>query len=113
MTNNVLEAAEILTKDNISPTIVHARFIKPLDSKLLLNLANKYDFIVTVEENSIYGGFSTMVTKVLNDKKIHKKILNLSIPDNFITHGAREKLLDNVGLSPQKIAKSIKKMLSK
>ncbi len=64
--------------------------------------------LVTVEENSVVGGFGAAVSSFLeNEKNSGNAILRLALPDGFVTHGPRERLLDDVGLSAEKIAARI------
>jgi 1-deoxy-D-xylulose-5-phosphate synthase len=84
------------------PTIVNARFCKPIDAKLMRQLASRHDLIVTIEDHSELAGFGSAVLEVLGDAPA--RVLRLGVPDRFIDHGKRELLLDEAGLSPEHIA---------
>lgn len=103
------KAFQILSEKGLTPGLVNARFIKPLDEDLLQDLQNRYGIILTIEENVILGGFGCAVASRFNGQR--KRIHHLGIPDRFIDHGSRESLLDAIGLSAQKIAKNAEKLM--
>ncbi len=101
-----LEAARLLEeKKGIKATVVNARFVKPLDTDLLKELAQKHQLLVTVEENTVVGGFGSAVLEELNKNSLLQKVkvLNLGLPDDFVPHGAQNLLREKVGLSPEGI----------
>ena len=87
------------------PTIVNARFIKPLDEIMLSELCNTHDKIITIEEGSLIGGFGSGVNDFMTDNSFNNKLVRLGIPDKFIEHGDRVELLDKIGLSVNNIIK--------
>lgn len=113
MTNTALQAVDQLKKVGINPTIIHARFVKPFDEEVLLKTAKTHSVILTIEENTINGGFGMTVTKFLCDSGTDKNIITLGIPDNFVTHGEREILLRDVGLDSAGIVRAVKLALEK
>tara|TARA_B100002052_G_scaffold112687_2_gene103879 strand:- start:5594 stop:7480 length:1887 start_codon:yes stop_codon:yes gene_type:complete len=98
---------KIKEKFNFTPTVVNCRFIKPLDEKMLLNLKEKHNFVITIEEGTVKGGFGTSVLSFYNNNNNNNnskiKIHNLGISDNFVEHGTRQELLDIVNLNENKI----------
>jgi len=102
-----LEAAAMLSKHGISATVVNARFIKPMDEELFLNIAGGLKRIFTIEENSILGGFGDAVQELVNDEGLNLRVTRFGIPDRFIPHGKREELLEEIGLTAEKIAQKI------
>ena len=100
-----LQACRILEKQNIHCTLVNCRFVKPLDTKLIVSLAQTIPCIMTVEENALQGGFGSAVLEMLSDCGINPlKIKRIGIPDRFIEHGAASLLRDKYGLSAAGIA---------
>ncbi len=96
-----LEAADLYkAKYNEDITIVDARFAKPLDETLILELASKHKSIVTIEEGAI-GGFSAHVNNLLLSKKI--KLVNLFYPDIFMEQATQEQMHVEAGMSADKI----------
>ncbi len=105
MVANSLKAAEKLEKDGFSVTVINCRFVKPLDEVMLRSIIQTHEHIVTVEENVLSGGFGSQVGQFIHSQRLDCGTLtNLGIPDCFIEHGSRDILLDNIGLSPEKIA---------
>ena len=100
-----LKAADILAEKGISVTVVNARFIKPLDQQTLLTIARKIGRVMTVEENSITGGFGSACLELLKNKHISIEIA--ALPDQFITHGKSGQLLELYGLTGEKISERI------
>jgi len=102
-----LEAAQELASNKIEATVVNARFAKPLDSELIIDLASRVKRVVTVEENTLSGGFGSSVVKFLQESEIHDiKIKIIGIPDEFVEQGTQAILrakyhLDAKGITQQ------------
>ena len=102
-------AAEELKVKGISVTIIDARFVKPLDEKLILNSANEHEVMITIEEGSI-GGFGSHVKNFLSDKGIFDKGLkfrSMTLPDKFIEQDNPKKMYESAGLNSTQISKKI------
>lgn len=99
---SVKEAAEAL-----GATVADMRFVKPLDTDLILELAASHDLLVTVEENAIAGGAGSAVGECLNAHGLTQPLLNLGLPDSFIDHGKHSELLTECGLDTAGIQQSI------
>ena len=110
MVKHALEAKQILLKDNINPTIVNARFLKPIDEELLHSLLKSHKNVVTIEDNVKSGGFGSKINQFIIDNNYDNRIENISLPDEFIQHGDIDALYDIVGLSAIGIANKIKSM---
>ena len=110
MVKHALKAKEILLKDNINPTIVNARFLKPIDEELLHSLLKSHKSVVTIEDNVKSGGFGSRINQFIIDNNYDNRIENISLPDEFIQHGDIDALYDIVGLSAIGIANKIKSM---
>lgn len=105
-----LAVRNILETQGVSCTVINARFIKPLDQELIIDAAQKHSGIITMEENVTAGGFGTAVLELLTHENISKKpILNIGLPDAFISHGKSEILKESLGLTPVKMAETISK----
>jgi 1-deoxy-D-xylulose-5-phosphate synthase len=92
---------------NIDPIVVDAKFVKPLDEDLILQLAKKSKKIVTVETNAVTGGFGSAVIELLNRKSIQREVLQIGIPDYFIEHGEEDKLLESIGMDKKSLKERI------
>lgn len=99
-----LQAGEAL-----DATVVNMRFIKPLDTELLLRLAEAHDAFVTVEEGAVMGGAGSAVVEALLAAAVVKPVLQLGLPDRFIDHGDPAALLAQCGLDPAGITASIRR----
>src|SRR5438105_1281146 len=110
MVHPSLEAATHLAKDGIETTVVNARFVKPLDSGLLLALARTKRLIVTVEEAYLAGGFGAAVMELLEENGLQDKvrIVRMGVPDRIVTHGDPKLLLAKYGLDADGIYMRVK-----
>ncbi|MBS70916.1 MAG: 1-deoxy-D-xylulose-5-phosphate synthase [Rhodobiaceae bacterium] len=109
-----LIARELLQTDNIIPTLIDARFAKPLDREMLTNQILSHKYVLTVEEGSV-GGFSAQVTKMIQDEGILRNILdykNILLPDIFIDHDSQANQIIASGLDAKNIHKTIIEMLN-
>lgn len=103
-----LEAADILEKQGISVKVVNARFIKPLDEKMLNQLFSNNIPILTIEEAVLQGGFGSSVLEYAHDKAYyHQAIDRMGIPDQFIEHGDVNSLLEEIGLTTSEVVNRI------
>ncbi|MBY0397806.1 MAG: 1-deoxy-D-xylulose-5-phosphate synthase, partial [Thermoleophilia bacterium] len=90
------QAADALAEGlGARPTVVNARFCKPLDAHLMRQLAERHDLLVTIEDHAAHAGFGSAVLEALED--VPSRVLRLGIPDRFVDHGKRELLLEEVG----------------
>lgn len=103
------EGLEVATK--LSATIADMRFVKPLDEKLILELASKHDVLITLEDNAVMGGAGSAVNEFLLKQQCQNRILNLGLPDIFMEHASREQILDDAGLSTSGILRAIEDFL--
>lgn len=92
----------------LDATVVNMRFIKPLDTKLIKEVAAKHNIIITVEENSLMGGAGSAVCEFLNTTNINIPVKQLGLPDCFIEHGDPEQMLKDCGLDAQGIIRFVK-----
>jgi 1-deoxy-D-xylulose-5-phosphate synthase len=91
----------------LDATVANMRFVKPLDTALIEELASTHDELVTLEENVVMGGAGSAVAEFLTNAGIVKPILHLGLPDHFIEHGASEALLAQCGLDATGIVRQV------
>jgi 1-deoxy-D-xylulose-5-phosphate synthase len=108
MVDYAAKAAEKLNDEDINCEIVNMRFVKPLDTELLDDIASRFDRIVTLEENSLMGGFGAGVLEYFSDKNYKNDILRVGIPDKFIDHGKPEELHAQLKIDPDGIYEQVK-----
>ena len=92
----------------LDATVVNMRFVKPLDTELIAEIAKTHSLIVTVEENTLNGGAGSAVLEALQELSIINRTLCLGLPDKFIEHGVHETMLADCGLDSAGIINSIK-----
>lgn len=95
-----------LAHDGVSASLINGRFIKPLDVDTLQEVSERFDRVVTVEENSINGGFGSAASEYLSGIGYRGRITRLGVPDRFIQHGHRNLLLKEIGLDEDGIYRS-------
>ncbi|WP_457642453.1 1-deoxy-D-xylulose-5-phosphate synthase [Persephonella sp.] len=107
-----VETKEILKKSGFNPTVINARFIKPLDESLLKEILKDHKYIVTMEDGALNGGFGSAVAEYITDNLYSNLLLRFGIPDRFIEHGKIELLEKDLGLLADQMAEKIKRFLS-
>ncbi|HTL47674.1 MAG TPA: 1-deoxy-D-xylulose-5-phosphate synthase [Verrucomicrobiae bacterium] len=108
MVFTALKAAELLKEEGFEVRVVNMRFAKPLDEVLILQSLEKSPFLFTVEEHVLTGGFGSKVLEFLESRGVTGAALKrFALPDEFIEHGAQDALLDQFGLSAEKIAAQV------
>jgi 1-deoxy-D-xylulose-5-phosphate synthase len=91
-------AADVLAAEGISATVVNARFVKPLDEALLLELARTHRGIVTIEENTCMGGFGSAVLELFNREGVETPVQVVAIPDHFYEQASQNRLRELAGI---------------
>ena len=105
---DIIVGSEIVERElGITPIIINARFIKPIDEELIVKIAEKVDLIVTVEDNVVQGGFGSAVLEVLAKNRIKRDTLIIGIDDIFPPHGKRDELKELCGIDSKGIARRI------
>ncbi|MEO0115337.1 MAG: 1-deoxy-D-xylulose-5-phosphate synthase [candidate division WOR-3 bacterium] len=108
----VLKAVEKLFEAGIDLCVVNARFVKPLDSDLLLNLAKDFNRFVTVEENICIGGFGSAIMEFFQTQGLSVSVKPIALEDKFIGQGSREELLESQGLTDERLIEILQKEFS-
>ena len=107
MLGEALLAADELVKEKIFPAVIDARFIKPIDTKMLDMAAANYKKIIIVEENVLSGGYGSLALEYYNKKGRAVNVVRLGLPDKFIEHGSRKILIEKYGLSKEHIKRVV------
>jgi 1-deoxy-D-xylulose-5-phosphate synthase len=113
MVGMALAAAVVLESRGVSAGVIDAMFIKPLDEDTILEVARSTRLLVTVEENTLMGGFGEGVLAVLAKSGVHVDALTLGVPDNYIRHAKVSEQLKECGLDAEGIAEAVLKKLGK
>jgi len=103
-----LDAADMLAKQGIKAAVINARFAKPLDSDLIIRVAQSTQRMLTVEENAIAGGFGSAVLQLLQKSHVgNVSVINLGLPDEFVDQGLPELMRARYGLDAQGIVNRV------
>ena len=105
-------APALQASESINASVVNMRFIKPLDTAMIAELANSHDLLVTIEENALMGGAGAAVLEAMQALNVHMPVLCLGLPDQFIEHGNHETMLAECGLDASGIVKAIEQKLT-
>lgn len=104
--------AAMTAANQLNASVCDMRFVKPLDTALIEKMANEHDLLVTLEENTVSGGAGSAVMEWLAEQGITTPLLPLGLPDTFIDHGKHDILLDEAGLSADKILHRIQQRIA-
>lgn len=113
MVNPAMQTAEILSEHGIEATVVNARFVKPLDTELILPLARRIGRVVTMEEGCVMGGFGSAVLEALMDNEVMVPVKRLGVPDKLVDHAKPDESKVDIGLTPSQMAQEILKSFTK
>ena len=94
-------------------TLINARFVKPIDKELIEEIANNHDYIFTIEENVVSGGYGNNVVKFVSDTQVNTKVVCIGIEDDFIQHGKRDELIKLCKLDEESIYNRIMTYVNK
>ncbi len=89
-------------------TLANGRFVKPVDLQLVDRLARNHEFVVTLEENVLKGGFGLEVTAYIHERYPQVKVLNVALPDAYVEHGNVSVLREGLGIDSDSIIRKIK-----
>ncbi|MDZ8082912.1 MAG: 1-deoxy-D-xylulose-5-phosphate synthase [Nostoc sp. DcaGUA01] len=102
-----MQAAEILSEHGIEATVINARFVKPLDTELILPLAKKIGRVVTLEEGCVMGGFGSAIAEALLDADILVSVKRFGVPDVLVDHAEPNESKTELGLTSHQIAERV------
>jgi len=111
MVYDAIKAAGKLDLKGISCEVVDCQFIKPMDESYLQTVREKFKIVVTIEEGVINGGFGDGVAAWLSDKGFKGFVKRLGFPDNFIEHGSRNQLLEDLGLDTDGLVNAVSSLV--
>ncbi len=106
-----LQAAEALAAEGLEMTVLDARFVKPLDSDLLLKELAGGRPLVTLEENALQGGFGSAVLEFCADNGLHPRTLRIGIPDVFVEQGSQAELRRRIAIDVEGVVKQVRTFL--
>ena len=98
--------------EELDATVANMRFVKPIDSELIVELAREHSLLVSIEENAIIGGAGSEVARVLEEIKHSAQFIRMGLPDRFIDHGDQSLLLSEIGLDKEGIIRTVRTHLN-
>jgi 1-deoxy-D-xylulose-5-phosphate synthase len=101
----------IKVAEELNATVINMRFVKPLDGKMIKEIASTHGTLFTLEDNVVKGGAGSGVNEFINQYSINVNVFNIGLPDLNLEHGSREELLEEAGLDVVGIKKSIEQYL--
>jgi 1-deoxy-D-xylulose-5-phosphate synthase len=104
-----LQVAEILSEHGIEATVINARFVKPLDTDLIVPLAKQIGKVVTFEEGCLMGGFGSAVLEALQEHDVLAPVKRFGVPDILVDHATPDESKASLGLSTPQMAENILK----
>ncbi|NHC35222.1 1-deoxy-D-xylulose-5-phosphate synthase [Scytonema millei] len=108
MVHPAMQVAEILREHGIEATVINARFAKPLDTELILPLAQQIGRVVTLEEGCLMGGFGSAVAEALLDANVVVPVKRIGIPDTLVDHAEPNESKADLGLTSPQIAETVR-----
>jgi len=113
MVHPACSCAETLAAEGVEANVINARFVKPLDEKLILDRTRAVGKVLCVEENTVLGGFGSAVSELLSENSLSNiQIKHLGIRDCFIEHGTQAELRQSIGLDAPGIHKAALELLN-
>jgi len=108
--NDVAKAIDELQKDGCDISVAHydMRYLKPIDTEILTEVAQNFKRIITIEDGVRDGGLGTAVTEWMNDNGFHPEIHRMGLPDEFVEHGTVAELKHITGIDTAAIKKTIR-----
>lgn len=97
-----------LNSEGQNVTLANGRFIKPIDFELVSRLAETHDYLVTLEENVLQGGFGLQVTAYMHEHYPNVKVLNIALPDAYVEHGNVSLLREALGIDSDSIIRKMR-----
>lgn len=107
MVNTAMQVAEILSEHGIEASVVNARFVKPLDTELIIPLAQQTGKVVTLEEGCLMGGFGSAVAEALLDNNVSVPVKRFGVPDKLVDHAKPDESFADLGLTSSQIAQEV------
>ena len=100
-------SALLLKEKGYSCTLINARFVKPIDEEMIMEIEKDHRLFVTLEENVASGGYGEKVRTFVDGKGLKSEVLSIAIPDEYVEHGNVDTLKQEVGIDPQTVGKKV------
>ncbi|MDY7012467.1 MAG: 1-deoxy-D-xylulose-5-phosphate synthase, partial [Cyanobacteriota bacterium] len=107
MVNAAMQVAEILSEHGVEATVINARFVKPLDTELILPLARRIGKVATLEEGCLMGGFGSAVLESLQENNVLVPVKCFGVPDRLVDHAKPDESIADLGLTGSQMAQQV------
>ena len=107
MVKTAVEVRMRLKEEGYNVTVVNARFVKPVDENMIIDVLNNHKYIITMEENVINGGYGERVLRFISELNEYAEVINIAIPNVYVEHGNVELLKKEIGIDTESIVKKI------
>jgi 1-deoxy-D-xylulose-5-phosphate synthase len=109
--SQAIEARKLLLEEGIEIAVADFRFLKPLDTRLLAEMAGEYATLITLEDGCLEGGFGSAVLERLSELGYSNRVIRAGIPDKFMEHASQQELYKMCGLDAASLVKLIRSLL--
>ena len=107
MVKTAVDVRNRLKDEGYNVSLVNARFVKPIDENMIIEVLNNHKYIVTMEENVINGGYGERVLRFISELNEYAEVINIAIPNVYVEHGNVELLKKEIGLDTDSIVNKI------
>lgn len=107
MVKTAEEVRDILKEKGLPCSLINARFVKPIDTDAIDEISKEHKLLVTMEENVASGGMGEKVTEYVNDRELDVKVVNITLPDEYVEHGNVDILKKECGIDAESIVNKI------
>lgn len=113
MVETAMKVAALLEEKGVSAEVINARFVKPLDARLIAGSAVKTGVLATLEDNTVKGGFGSSVLEMLNKNGVSIRTGLFGFPDSAVPHGSRTAIFNKYRLDPESLAADMMRLLKR
>ncbi|MFQ9515546.1 MAG: 1-deoxy-D-xylulose-5-phosphate synthase [Eubacterium sp.] len=107
MVEETIKAVDMLAKENVFPTLINARFVKPIDYDIIFKTAKKHEHIIVIEEGIKKGGYGESIEAFIAEKKLKTDVCVMAIDDVFVEQGSVDALRECIGISYRNIYEKV------
>lgn len=109
--NQVVKAADAMLAEGIAIGHYNMRFVKPLDTDMIDQIATKYSTVITIEDGTKIGGFGSAVAEYISENHSGVRVKFMGVPDQIVEHGTQDELYREVGIDAQAVVEAVRSVL--
>lgn len=109
--NQVVKAADAMLAEGIAIGHYNMRFVKPLDTDMIDQIATKYSTVITIEDGTKIGGFGSAVAEYISENHSGVRVKIMGVPDQIVEHGTQDELYREVGIDAQAVVEAVRSVL--